>query len=363
MNAMTARDIRDLELAVARARIVLSPVVLLSVYVDPTTGGFLGVGTRMLAILILHLMYGLATYWTISTGKLTASLLWITAGVDLIFASSLAFFTEGPTSPALALFMFAIIAIGCWANMRSILLVTLLSVTLYLLAILVSGHGLTNPYLMRAMYLAITAYMVDFIGQQRDKFEARVHELESQTERQVIARSLHDGYVQALAGFNLRLASCRDLLASNHSSEALSEIEEVQNEVIRQYDEVRDYLHSLAGARTRSITTAIAQVDTRFSVRASFCARAPMTEQILQIALEGVRNTQKHGHASLSHIHMNEVGSAIRITIDDDGEGFKESGSVPWTIASRVAELGGWISQNPEEQIGARLEMEIPKGP
>ena len=363
MNTKTVRDVKDLELAVGRARIVLCPVVLLSVYVDPTTGGFLGVGTRMLAILILHLIYGLVTYWMVGAGKLTASLLWITTGFDLIFATSLAFFTEGPTSPALALFIFAIVAVGCWADMRSILLVTLLSVILYLLAIIVSSQSLTNPYLMRAMYVAIAAYLVDFNGQERDRFEVRVHELESEAERQLIARSLHDGYVQALAGFNLRLASCRDLLASNHSFEALAEIEEVQNGVIRQYDEVRDYLHALAGMHKRSIDIFDAKADTRFRVQASFTARAATAEQILQIALEGVRNTQKHGQASSSHIHIDEVRSAIRITIDDDGNGFKESESLPWTIASRVAELGGWVAQKPDQRIGAHLEMEIPKGP
>jgi signal transduction histidine kinase len=213
------------------------------------------------------------------------------------------------------------------------------------------------------MYLAIAAYLVDFIVQQREKFEARVHELETEAERQVIARSLHDGYVQALAGFNLRLASCRDLLASNDSSEALSEIEQVQNGVIRQFDEVRDFLHALAGTHKRSIDTIDVKADTRFRVHASFTARAAIAEQVLQIALEGVRNTQKHGQASSSNIDIDEAASAIRITIDDDGNGFKESESLPWTIASRIAELGGWVAQKPDQRIGAHLEMEIPKGP
>ena len=356
------RDVKDLELAVGRARIVLCPVVLLSIYVDPTTGGFLGVGGLMLGILILHLIYGLAAYLAINIGTLTYSVLWVTAGLDLVFASSLAFLTEGPTSPALVLFMFAIVAVGCWADMRSILLITLLSIILYLLAILVSGHGPTSPYLMRATYLAIAAYLVDFIGQQRDRFELRVHELEAQAQRQKIARSLHDGYVQALAGFNLRLASCRDLLASDRCSDALSEIAEVQTAVISQYDEVRDYLHELAGTQTRSIGVIDTERNTIFSVRASFTARAEMAEQLLQIALEGVRNTQKHGHAASSMIDIDQAGGAIRITIDDDGIGFQERDDLPWTIASRVAELGGRVARRSQYGLGAHLEMEIPKG-
>ncbi len=363
MNATTARDETDLELTVGCARIALNLVVLLSLYVDPATGGFMGIGGRMLAILILHLLYSLATYATIRSRKLTVSLLWATAGCDLIFATALAFSTEGPTSPAFALFMLAIVAVGCWAQMRTILLITFLSVMLYLFAIMAAGHGLTNPHLMRAMYLGITAYLVDFIGQQRDKFEARVHELESEAQRHMIARALHDGYVQALAGFNLRLSSCRNLLADQQISEALTEIAEVQNGVIRQYDEVRDYLHSLAGLHGRSNATGGGRTGTSSYVQVAFTAPAAMAEQVLQIALEGVRNTYKHGQAESSHINIEEGSGAIRITIDDDGNGFNESESLPWTIASRVAELGGSIARKSHERIGAHLEMEIPKGP
>ena len=42
--------------------------------------------------------------------------------------------------------------------------------------------------------------------------ESRIRELESASQRERIARSLHDGYMQALAGVNLRLETCRELL-------------------------------------------------------------------------------------------------------------------------------------------------------
>ena len=64
---------------------------------------------------------------------------------------------------------------------------------------------------MRAVYLAIAGYLIGFFSQQRALFEAEVRELETRAERQSIARSLHDGYVQALAGVNLRLETCRAL--------------------------------------------------------------------------------------------------------------------------------------------------------
>ena len=87
---------------------------------------------------------------------------------------------------------------------RATLAVTGVCMMLYQLVI-ATPHGLTNLYLMRAVYLAIAGYLIGFFGQQRAQFEARLRELETVNERQIIARSLHDGYVQALAGVTLRL--------------------------------------------------------------------------------------------------------------------------------------------------------------
>src|SRR5438445_4714381 len=100
---------------------------------------------------------------------------------------------------------------------------------------------------MRPVYLAITGYLVGYLGEQRLTLESRVRDLEAAAERERIARSLHDGYVQALAGVNLRLETCRALLGRNRPQDALSEITDLQTGVAREYDAVRTYLRSLAG--------------------------------------------------------------------------------------------------------------------
>jgi signal transduction histidine kinase len=82
---------------------------------------------------------------------------------------------------------------------------------LYILVIAFS-NGLTSDYLMRAVYLAMAGFVIGFFGQQRANFETRLRALEAAAEREAIARSLHDGYIQALAGISLRLESCRDML-------------------------------------------------------------------------------------------------------------------------------------------------------
>lgn len=358
-RAVKSLDLKTLGLVTARARIVLSLVVLLSIYVDRTTGGLFGIGSYMLITLLFHLAYGVVTYLAISRGFATVPLLWSTAALDLFFASTLALFTEGPTSPALAMFLFAIIATGCWADLRSVLTVTLASVVLYLVVIILSGPGITSPYLMRAAYLGIAGYLIDFFGQQREKFEARVHELEAEAERHRIARSLHDGYLQALAGMSLRLESCRDMLITNQPEEALAEIGEIQVGVTREYDEVRAYVLTLASTQPQAIGQTFATRKTQFQIHAAFTGAGTLIEHIVQIVLEGIRNTQRHAHAKSALINVSQVRDTICITIDDDGVGFGESAKPPWTIASYVAEFGGKLTIR-SDAPGAHLEIAIP---
>jgi signal transduction histidine kinase len=84
-------------------------------------------------------------------------------------------------------------------------------------------------------------------------------------------------------------------------------------------------------------------------------------EQMLQIMLEGIRNTSRHGRARSASITAQDAGEILRITIDDDGIGFGAHESTPWTIASRVKEFGGHLKLNSHLTSGAHLEIEMPK--
>jgi two-component system, NarL family, sensor histidine kinase DesK len=229
---------------------------------------------------------------------------------------------------------------------------------LYALAVEVSDRLLT-VYLMRPVYLAIAGYLIGFFGQQRAHFERRLRQLEAQAEREAIARSLHDGYLQALAGMSLRLESCRDMLSSKELEAALAEIKEIQLGVCREYDEVREYLRSLAWADESATGLERMDFNARFHVQAAFTAPGEVVEHIMQIALEGIRNTRRHGHAHSGSINVEQLTGTINIKIDDDGLGFGDAVRAPWTIASRVAELGGHLAVK-SAAVGAHLEIWLP---
>jgi signal transduction histidine kinase len=351
-------DFSELDRRVAEARVVLSLLVMGLLYIDPSQGGLFHLDNRVFATLLCHLFYSLLTYLALSRRVGTNPLWKLCAGLDLLFATSIASLTEGRTSPSFVFFVFAIVAVGFRTGFRVTMLVTISSVTLYVLVVALCD-GLLNIYTMRAAYLAIAGYLIGFFGQQRVNFETRLRRVEAEAERRAIARSLHDGYIQALAGISLRLESCRDMLVSNQPEEALTEIGEIQLGVNREYDVVREYVRNLASNELQVNGKTFARLSTKFQVYVAFTGAGPLIEHIVQIVLEGIRNTQLHGKADSAVINVSQAQDAIRITIDDDGVGFGESAKPPWTIASYVAEFGGKLTIKADAP-GAHLEIAIP---
>jgi hypothetical protein len=282
--------------------------------------------------------------------------------VDVAFAGVVTYLTEGSTSPSWLFFVFAIVAVDSRTSFRASIIVTISATLLYCVFLAAFAAGPRDEYLMRSAYLGITGYLVGFIGAQRARFETRLRHFETAAERHEIARALHDGYVQALAGVNLRLETCRELLQKGCSDEVLKQLTELQRGVTREYDSVRSYVRSLVdiehvpgdGGQQFAI-------ETRFEVKADFVGRASTLMQVLQIVLEGVQNTWRHSKAASAGISITAAKNLIRIAINDNGVGFHDCKQAPWAIASRVAEYGGCLRiGDGSEQGGAHLEIEIP---
>ncbi len=359
---MRDHDPGNVDQHVSRARIALSLISLVSMYVDPMVGGLFAIDPPALAILAAHLAYALLGYRIVSThGPLSPWGAVAFVFVDVLFAAAIAVVTEGITSPAYVFFCFAIMAVAFRQGLRDTLRVTLVSIPAYLVAILALTHQPHPEWLMRPGYLGLIGLFAGSLGQSRIDFEARVRELEAAADRRAIARSLHDGYVQALAAARLRLEACRALVARGRSAESIEELEALSSMLTREYDEVRGYLRSLAAAPMPSAEDeAPAAKPTSFLVHADFSASGAVAEEVLQILLEGLRNTLRHGGASEARLEARSGESAIRIRVDDDGVGFRASGDAPWSIASRVTDLGGSLTIERGRADGAHLAIELP---
>ncbi|HVO26532.1 MAG TPA: histidine kinase [Candidatus Margulisiibacteriota bacterium] len=359
-----------LEKNIARCRLVLSVAAFVAVYVDPTepllsrwiplqSGPFV-IDPRLLAVLIAHFAFSLLVYIGF-TGKpvwsprAAARTVWI----DVMFGAAMATLTEGVTSPAYPFFAFAVVTAGLRQGLRQAMLVTAASVGLYLAFLVLSARRGADVYIMRPVYLAITGYLVGYLGQQRDELQDELARLEQAEQRHRIARDLHDGFAQALAGINLRLEGCRRLLANQSAAETSAELAELQQSVQREYDSLRAYMRSLAGLEVAPESGNEAP-PTRLVVNAHVSGSVELVDHVLQIAREGINNVRKHAHARTATIKIETEQSLVHIRIADDGVGFRDA-APPWSIASRVKEIGGRLQILGNQEGGACLSITLPQ--
>ena len=95
-----------LDLDVARARIALSLLAMLSLYVDPdprTGGGLFQLTGYPLIAMLCHLGYSVSTYLILTRRLALAWMIWpATIVLDMAFATVIACLTEGMTSPSMS---------------------------------------------------------------------------------------------------------------------------------------------------------------------------------------------------------------------------------------------------------------------
>ena len=316
----------QIERDIARCRVILSIAAPFAVYLDPTeptlflqlTGGLFLIDPYALAVLLLHLIYSLTVYVIVSRPAVSlnrVAVLSMTA--DVLFGAAVALVTEGTNSPYYIFFLFAVLAAGLRGTLRTALVVTAASLALYLTLILVSRPEGLGFYITRAVYLAITGYLVGSLGRQRRILETGFHGL---------ARSLHDGYAQALAGVNLRVETCRELLRRGQRRRGVRGADRAPGG--------RDAGVRRA-ARLRALARSVSRrplARRRRAPRGSPCgpsstARSPVVEHALQICSReratwrGTRGAR--GRAS----RQRRRPTSVVIRIDDDGVGFSEATS------------------------------------
>jgi signal transduction histidine kinase len=281
----------------------------------------------------------------------------VTTWVDVAFGLAIGTMTEGVTGPSYPFFAFAVVVTGLRGGLRQTMLVTTISLALYTLLILVSTRSGADVYIMRPVYLGITGYVVGYLGQQRLDLQEEMRQLEVAEQRHRIARDLHDNYAQALAGIDLRLESVRRLLRSGETGDALDDVTALQDSVKREFDDLRQYARTLAGVEP---TPALRDGDaaTRVALRTDVTASVVLVEHVLGIVRESISNIRRHARAKGASIDVASDADGVHIRIDDDGVGF-DGAVTPWSITSRVKEIGGSI-EIAAAVPGAHLQITLP---
>jgi signal transduction histidine kinase len=206
--------------------------------------------------------------------------------------------------------------------------------------------------------------------------QERAEQLAVAGERGRIARDLHDGLVQSLAGIAFRLEHYRDQLGPGAASVRMG-LDTTAADVKAALAEARAVIHGLRDVPAAASLRDVIDLVTRradLSVTLDLPPHdPPLTaigrETLYKVAREGVQNVIKHAGAKHVTVQLTDGPDGCTLTIADDGCGFpadQPPSSQPGSrfgirgMEERAAACGGRLAITPRPGGGTLLTLTVP---
>ena len=203
--------------------------------------------------------------------------------------------------------------------------------------------------------------------------------------RMSLARDLHDGAVQGLAGAAFRLEGLKSWIAEGR--DATGEIDAIKAELAEEQRSIRACIGGLRGGRGSDrridlgsgLPIVADQLHRRWGVRCDLAEpREPvegplwMEHELHQLLHAAVANAVRHGEATALKVSLARGDGAIALAVEDNGIGVaaakaRRGGAMgagrdsPWSVRERVNALGGSLQVTSGAE-GTRLDISLPLG-
>lgn len=210
---------------------------------------------------------------------------------------------------------------------------------------------------------------------QLRQYALRIEDQATLQERNRIAREIHDALGHALTAQSIQLENALLFLPPN-AEKTKSFLREAKQLGSRALQEVR---RSIAALRSdplqgQSLEAAIAKAVTEFrqttgvvpdcTIQLSQPIPAEISTALYRIIQESLTNIYKHSAATFVSIHLQESKKAIRLQIDDNGQGFdperNTTGFGLQGMRERTAALGGQFFLASQPGKGCQITVSIP---
>ncbi len=201
------------------------------------------------------------------------------------------------------------------------------------------------------------------------------------TERERLAREMHDGISQVLGYVNTKAQAVKELIKKGQVKVAVQQMEQLETAARDTYDDVREAILALGThARNQPFLESLGEYVGRFSdlsdlptemiVEGSPIAFNPRVEvQLLRIVQEALANVRKHARASGAKVVISFRPNGCRIMVEDDGRGFDPQSFArgPWphmglqSMRERAMSIGGRLIVDSESGNGTRVVLDLPE--
>ncbi len=187
--------------------------------------------------------------------------------------------------------------------------------------------------------------------QDRDEDRTRIMRRTNaaiESERNRIARDLHDGPVQGVSAASLSLEAALLMIRAGETDRGLEVMSKIRRELAEEADALRRLMSGLRPPvlEERGLIPALRETLTRFghdhgvATEFSGALHQPLSQDLETLAYrvvqEALSNAGRHAQASQTSVHVGADGSLLRIEIADDGVGFDSQLSREYLRMGRV---------------------------
>lgn len=254
--------------------------------------------------------------------------------------------------------------------------------------IVAGGESLGNLYLTNklstAEFTADDQVLVEMLAAhaavaiQNARLYQQVGRLAIVEERTRIGMDLHDGIIQSIFAVGLTLESAKFSLpgGATETEQLLQHAIDSLNDTIR---DIRNYILDLRPRRFQGdLSTGLARLVREFQantlvevalvVPAQLLASlsTAMARTIFLSTQEALANVARHARASQVKVEVAEVGSAVHLTVSDNGRGFDMSGQAHTVghglsnMQARASELEGTFVLKSQPGQGTSITLQLP---
>ena len=180
------------------------------------------------------------------------------------------------------------------------------------------------------------------------------------TERQQLARQLHDSVAQRIYSLHLFARAGQDALADGDQEETMLRLEQLDKNALFALREMRLLLYELRplALQSQSLSEAFENrfemVERRLGIKASvevnttFELIGDMQEELYYVITEALNNALKHAEATEVKLSFADDNGRLLVTVQDNGLGFELGLSLSGTglenMCHRTEAVGGLIT-------------------
>ncbi|KOU72298.1 hypothetical protein ADK57_10140 [Streptomyces sp. MMG1533] len=218
------------------------------------------------------------------------------------------------------------------------------------------------------------------VGEQRarrelEAYAARVAELSAATERNRLARDIHDSLGHHLTAMSVQLEMASDFRALDPDA-AQRALAEARQSVRLALGDVRQSVRALRGEAARPVLAdALAGLAQAAGTRPQVLVEVSGDEAgygtaeltaLYRAAQEGVTNARRHAAASRVTVAVRLADDAACLEVTDDGRGFAPDAAATGVgllgMRERVQLVAGSVDIDSSPGAGTRLTVTVPRG-